>query len=214
MSVQLVNGHVLFPHRANYGELPQWERRWQNEVVDSEFGQESRFALREVPRVMIKWKVTSADIAENSQLADRILAAKKSGLACAPYWGRGSELAAIVSGSTIEIEASLWPWAQDDYCLLIDASGNFEVGQLAGVAGSTLTLTGPVARPYHSGGFVWPLIFGQFAADGLSALTARFGEATLTIVELTSPDTVGIGTPSPGPDGIGEWIIEDTFVCQ
>jgi len=137
----------------------------------------------------------------------------KNGLACAPHWGRASVLAEIVTDDQVQIEASLWPWAEDDYLILIDDDGAFEVGQIASVAGNILTLTAAVDDP-HRGPYVWPLIFGTFRIDNYGLLTSRIGAANLSISELTSPDAVTIGTASPEIDGIGGWIIGDTFIVQ
>lgn len=219
MSVELVNSHVLIAHRANYGDSPDWERKWSSDVVDSEFGEESRFAQRLVPRAMLKWTVTAAELAEQSQLADRIMAAKKLGKACAPYWGRGSELAIHASEDTATIETSFWPWAIGDYIIFIDDNGNFDVRQLDNVAGTSLTLNAPLSRLYRSGTFCWPLIFGRFNCDNMKALTQRNGEVAMSIQELTSPDAEAIGTADAPIDGIaGEnipgWIIGSTFIVH
>lgn len=214
MSVDTVNGHVLFPHRANWADRPKLSRRWENEVSDSEFGNESRYALRSVPRKVLEWTVTARDLQEQSQLVDRIVAAMNSGLACAPQWGRASELAEDVAAgdSTIEVEPTLWPWAADDYMILLDGD-EFEVAQILSVAGEILTLTAGVAGA-HVGPFVWPLFFGQFDVDNYGLISERQGSATLSIAELTSPEAVTIGTSTPEIDGIGGWIISDTFEVQ
>lgn len=213
MSVETVNGHVLFPHQANFGAAPSLDRWWETEIADSEFGQESRFGLRAVPRKVLKWDVTAQDLQEQSQLADRILAAMRSGLACAPHWGRGSVLVNRVTGVTVTIETSLWPWAADDYLIFIDDNGDYEVAQILTAVGTTITLTASVASP-HSSVYVWPLIFGRFSVDGYSLLTSRHGQATLAISELTSPESVTVGTQGPAIDGIGGWIIGDTFIVE
>lgn len=214
MSVETVNGHVLIPMRANYAQAPSTDRAWQNSVDDAEFGNESRFALRAVPRRTVRWKVTTEDIQQNARLVDQILAAKKSGLACVPFFGRGSEIAAQVTGTTLEIEPTLWPWAEDDYLILIDGEGNYDVRQVAAIVGETITLDSPVTQPYGCGLFVWPLLFGKFDCDGLSALRAELGEASMAIQELTSTESETVGVAGPPIDGIGGWIIEDTFIVQ
>lgn len=215
MSVELVNGHVLFPHRSNWSTPPDMDRSWQSNVIDSEFGDETRFSLRQFPRRTVRWYVTARDLTEQSQLADRILAAKRSGLACAPAWGRSCELAAAVTAAAVQVEPTLWPWAQGDFLLLIDDGGNHDARQVASVLGNVLTLSVPVSRPYHAGLLIWPLIFGKFVADSLQLITMRNGHATLSISELTSPDSADrLGTPGPGGEGIGFWYVEQDFVVQ
>ncbi len=183
-------------------------------IEDAEFGNESRHAMRAAPRRSVRWKVTPTDIQENAGLIDRILAAKKSGLACAPFFGRGSEIATEVSGTTLEIEPTLWTWAEGDYLILIDDAGNYDVRQVEAIAGETITLDSAVSRSYGCGLFVWPLLFGRFNCDGLNALRAEIGEASLTVQELTSAEAETVGVAGPPIDGIGGWIIEDTFIVQ
>lgn len=214
MSVELVNEHVLLPFVANYESEPAQERRWQTDLEDSEFSHESRRALRSVPRRSVSWKVTPADLQTNARLLDQILAAKKSGLACAPLFGRGSEIAVEVTGTTLEIEPTLWPWAVGDYLILIDSAGEYDVRQLEAIAAETITLDEAVSRAYGCGLFVWPLIFGKFRCDGLNALREEIGEADLSIQELTAATAETVGVAGPPIDGIGGWIIEDTFTVQ
>ena len=214
MSVATINGFVLFPHRANYGTEPTWERRWESQVADSEFGSESRTALRAVPRVMIRWGVTSRDIAEQSQLMDRIVAARRSGRACSPMWGRGSELASTVTGAAVSLEPTLWNWREGDFAFFVDDAGNFDCIEVAAVGVNSLTLLSPVSRSYHSGNYIWPLIFGRFGADNVQALTARNGQCSLSITELTSRDAETVGATTPGGEGVGSWIIEDDNEVQ
>lgn len=214
MSVELVNGHVLLPHVANYAREPEWNRAFQNEIVDSEFGAESRFALRGVSRLGLSWSVTTQDIQDDARLIDRIIAAKKTGLACSPAFGRGIKLATNVTGTAVVIAPTLWPLAQNDYVLLSNGSDAYDVRQLAAVAGVNLTLSAAVSRTYYSGTFLWPLIFGRFSCDAIDALLSEIGEASLSIRQKTSHQAATVGTADAPIDGIGGWIIDDTFIVQ
>lgn len=212
MSVEIVNGHVLLPHVANYARGPEWNRSFQNEVVDSEFGPESRFALRGVPRLGLSWSVTAQDIQEDARLIDRIIAAKKSGLACAPAFGRGIKLAANVTGTAVVIAPTLWPLAQNDYVIMSNDSISYDVRQLATIAGVNLTLNSAVSRTYPSGSLFWPLVFGRFACDALDALLSEIGEATLSIRQKTSALVATVGTAGAPINGIGGWAVNGNFV--
>lgn len=220
MSVLTINGgHVLFPHRVNTAQDPTWEKRWENQIADSEFGRESRASLRKASRLTLRWTVTSLDVAEDNQLADRILAAKKTGLAAAPLWGRGSQLAFDASGSQAILEPTLWQWRPGDWAFFLDASGNFDAALVDsldpfGVGGPVLNLATPLAGSYRAGELVWPIIMGKFSADNLSGLTPQHGQAQLSISELTSRDAAGLGAYGPQLDGVGYWIIEDTNIVQ
>jgi hypothetical protein len=213
MSVTTISGYTLFPHRANYAAQPRLDRVWTTGITDSERGQEQRIALRAVPRRMLQWTITADDLEKFSQLADRILSAAKSGRACAPLWGRGSELASDASGSTVVLTSTAWPWLAGDRLFFLDDDDGYEIATVASVAGTTLTLATPLAAT-HAGEFIWPLIFGRFSADNLGLLTSRHGQAQLTISELTSPDAATLGAEVAQIDGVGGWIIGDTFIVQ
>ncbi|HEV8523081.1 MAG TPA: hypothetical protein VGQ71_01170 [Terriglobales bacterium] len=214
MGVQTINGYVLFPHLANWTEDPTWERRWRTEVCSSEFGDESRVSFRAVPRVALRWRVTALDLVEESRLEDRLRAAKKSGKACAPWLGRSTTLAAEVTATSVQIQTPAWPFVAGDWIYLADDLRASDVRQISSVVGNTLTLSGAVSRPYPACLLVWPLLFGKFAAEDLAALTSRHGQTTISIQELTSAEAAPIGTPLPPIDGIGGWIIGDTFEVQ
>jgi hypothetical protein len=216
MSVTLVNGHVLIPLCANYSSGISRERRWTDEVCESEFGSESRFALSALARNVIGFRVTPTDVQQTSRLIDQILAASKSGLACAPFYGRGIAIATTVTAATLVIEATEYPLAVDDYLILVDDDGNYDVRQIDAIAGDTITLDSAVTsgRSYRAGSLVWPLLFGKFRCENLNALLEEAGEASITIAEQVSLQAATIGTAEPPIDGIGGWIIGNTFEVQ
>lgn len=216
MSVELVNGHVLFPNAADWTQKPKWSRAWQNVVIGAVTGQESRQALRANPRVTLSFRLTPVGIGATQMLDDRLRAAAKSGLACAPYHGRGCLIAATVlagvSGVTVN---NAWPWQAGDYFF----SGNENASDAKLVTEAeladavwTLTLDDALDFDHVAGAFAWPLLFGEFSADDLAALTPRIGAAAIKITELVSGRTAQVGavTPDAG-DGIGSMIIGEDF---
>lgn len=215
MSVELVNGHVLIPHVANYRDAPSWERRWQNEIDGSEFGNESRFGLRSIPLQSFRCKISSADLPQNSRLLGQIIAAKKSGLACLPAFGRGIEISnPVIAGETlIGVEPYSWIFSGTSYVLLMDENGNHDARQVISAFGG-IEVDSPLSRGYRGGTFLWPLVFGKFYCDGIAAMNQEIGEITVGVYEIQSPYSASIGVADPPVDGIGGWIIEDTFIVQ
>jgi hypothetical protein len=93
---------------------------------------------------------------------------------------------------------------------------NFDVLEVTGVAGLTLTLGGPVTRGYPAGAQVWPLLFGSFKMDDQeTAETSWHGEVKVSIQELTArgQEPVGNVPAAPGP-GVGGWRVGTTFVVS
>src|SRR5436190_1502696 len=101
--VTLVNDHVLFPNPADWASPPDWSRQWHNEIGTAVSGAESRHALRVQPRITLGFTITPRDVVEQGEFDDRIRAALKAGLACAPYHGRGSWLTAPAAGVAVNV---------------------------------------------------------------------------------------------------------------
>lgn len=208
-----VNNHILFPHQANWTNPPEWSRRWETEIADAVTGAESRAALRSHPLVSLAWTVTPWSLQEQAQLDDRIRAAKKSGKACAPFWGRASVLQTACNASTAVVQGTHWTWSSGNSIFFLDASNPanpiFRVRQITNVSGQTLTLDASVAHTFPAGSLVYPLLFGKFECEEISVETSRRSEARLKISEMISAASQGLGAASSG--GIGVMKLGDTF---
>lgn len=217
MSVQLVNSHVLLPHLANYKAKPRRKRRWQTGISEGVTGAESRQAFRAKPLISLAWTVTPWSLQEQTQLDDRIRAAKKSGKGCAPYWGRASILQNACNGSSAVLLSTHWNWSEDDYIFFLDATDPkhpvFNVRQVTAVVGQTLTLSSAVSQTFAAGSFVWPLLFGKFEMDGMPVANPERVGPRLKISEMLSADDQDLGS-APAPDGIGEMAIGTTLEVQ
>src|SRR6187431_2264601 len=97
---EIIDGHVLIPHRANWREQPDWQRAWRTEIGGGLVGHEARIAPRVAPRIRLSWTISARDLQDRALLEARLIAARKSGKACAPYWGRSCVLAADVTSKT------------------------------------------------------------------------------------------------------------------
>lgn len=213
MSVELVNGHVLFPNGADWSQKPKWSRAWQTAVAEAVVGRESRYALRSNPRVTLNWRVITSTVAATQMLDDRIRAAVKSGFACAPFHGRGAWCAAEAGDNEV-VANGAWRWQAGDYFfagdenasdarLIIDAA--LDVGMW------TLTLDEPL--DFDHTGFAWPLLFGKLTTPDMPALTPRVGPVRLTLSELVSGRSAQIGEVNPDVGaGIGHMIVGSTNV--
>ncbi|HWY74821.1 MAG TPA: hypothetical protein VN281_04355 [Verrucomicrobiae bacterium] len=195
--VDLVNGSVLFAHRADWQTPPTWQRTWSTGITESILGNEARAATRQNARISLTWTVAPRTLQEQSELDDRIRAALKSGNACTPYHGRGSPISADVTNVTVNLADATWPWAIGDYIFLQDDAMNWDVRQLTNVTGggATLTLGAAVSRTYPvaNGLYVFPLLFGKLSVKDVSLITNWHGEVSLTLQELTSRDAAQLG---------------------
>jgi hypothetical protein len=210
--IEIVDGHVLIPHRANWKEQPDWQRAWRTEIGGGLVGHEARIAPRVAPRIRLSWTISARDLQDRALLEARLIAAKKSGKACTPYWGRSCVLATDVTGKTVTLEATPWKWVIGDRIFLMDAAGNFDVRQVASVAANTLTLSHAVSRTYAAGLQVWPMLFGRLIADEMSAETSHRGHIRCSLQEtVASPSKAVVGIFATGT-GIGFMRIGSTFV--
>lgn len=215
--VTLVNNHVLFALDANRKVQPEWSRTGQSDVVAAVTAAESRRAVRVMPRVRLAFQISPVNLAEQIELDNCVMAAMKSGLACAPYHGRSSVLTASAAAVTSITVNNNFSWAVGDYIFLQASNGDYEVRQLtsAVLASGTWTLgfTGALTGDYSAGSMVWPLLFGQFTAEDMAARSAQYGPIKISITELISARTGQVGAlVAPGGSGIGSMIIGETFI--
>ena len=103
MSVELVNGHVLIPHAHNWRQTLAWSRRGKTSRVTGITGLEQRTALRPRPLISLTLLPAVMDANEQARLEDSVRAARKSGQAALPYWGRGQVLSGTASFVRMEI---------------------------------------------------------------------------------------------------------------
>lgn len=203
----LINDHVLFPFTPQWARRPEFSRAWQNAVEPGVLGNETRLGLRAVPRRSLTFETLNLTRPELGQLNDALLAAKKSGLACAPFHGRAATLAADTEGDFLQLVETAWTWRAGDYVFFGDSAG-FEVGRIAVVdidmGIRLLTLEDALANVYPAGAYCWPLVFGKFSGDGEDARSPSFGPARITITELVSPAAAQLGeVEAPEGEGFG-----------
>lgn len=186
MSVATLNGFVLIPHAPDWNVKPRFRREWKSRVSDSVTGAEDRISFRHLPLRGVEFQVTPFTFQEYRRLVSRILAARKSGWAAVPLWGRGSVLAAPASGDVVTLASEeAWPWASGDFAFFSNLEPGdpdaFQVREVTGVSGATLTLDQPLARTYRR--FCWPVILGRFSSEDVSTLTSRHGTLRISVLE-------------------------------
>jgi hypothetical protein len=186
MSVELVNGFVLFPHAPDWNVKPQFRREWRTSVADAVTGTEDRLNFRHLPLRGVEFQVTPFTLEEHRKLLARVLAAKKSGWAAVPLWGRGSVLASPASGDSATLASeTAWPWAADDYLFFSNLEPGdpdaYEVRQVESAATGVLTLDQTLTRTYRR--FCWPILFGRFRGDSLQILTSYHGSVRISVLE-------------------------------
>jgi hypothetical protein len=183
VSVQLVNGYVLLPNPPDWGDRLRLRREWRTTIAEGVTGAEDRASFRHLPLRGIEYGVLPLNLKEERKLLDRIVAAKRSGLAAVPFWGRGVPLAATATGSAVVLgDEDAWEWSVDDYVFFSDQDRDTcEVGQVQALSGVTLTLKAALAGTYR--GFCWPLLFGLFRCESLRILTSHHGSLRIAVLE-------------------------------
>jgi hypothetical protein len=210
--IEIVDGHVLIPHRANWREQPDWQRAWRTEIGGGLVGHEARIAPRVAPRIRLSWTISARDLQDRALLEARLIAARKSGKACAPYWGRSCVLAADVTSKTVTLEPTPWKWFVGDWIFLMDPTGEFDVREITGVAATTLTLSQAVSRTYAAGLQVWPVLFGRLIAEEIAAETSHRGHIRCSLQEIVASPSKGVVGIFATGTGIGFMRIGSTFV--
>lgn len=213
MSVATINNHVLFAQVADWRQTPEWSRVWQSDVSSAVSGKQSRNSLRAVARHSLTFLITPGDLVEQAQLDDAVRQAKKSGIAVAPFWGRGCRITGTFTGSEI-ICGRGWDWQVGDFAYVENGSG-FEVSEVTAAVYAdgewTLTLDDELTGDYTS--FVRPLLFGKFECGEMEANTPTLGPVRITISELTNSRSVQLGEiEAPGGAGIGVMIVGSTLL--
>ncbi len=193
MAVDLINNHILLPHRADWATPPTFQRAWQTDVAESILGNEARAGLRACPRISLTWMLSKRTQPEQQELDDRIRAALKNGKACAPYHGRGSLLTADCNNVTVNLADTSFGWKVNDWVFFQDDLLNYNFRQVNVVAGAVLTLGAAVSQTFPAGSMVWPILFGKLTAKDMEAVTDWHSSTSLTLQELISRDTVPIG---------------------
>lgn len=186
MSVETVNGFVLLPHAPDWNVKPQFRREWRSTITDAVTGNEDRLSCRPLPLRGVEFQVTPYSFEEYRRLLARVLAARKSGWAAIPLWGRGCALASPASGDTVQlVSEDAWAWRVDDFVFFTqldpDEPEAFETRQVKRAEGATLTLDQALSRTYRR--FCWPLILGRFNANDISTLTSRHGSIRIGVLE-------------------------------
>lgn len=208
MSSELINGHVLV------ADLPGWQRgvslmrRWRTEIEETVTGAEDRGAMREVPRLRLRYDIGTRTQVQRAELEDKLRAALKSGKAAVPFWGRASDLATDASGTSAELATTNWPWQTGDFILFLDASDLerpvHAVRQITGKTGFTLTLNSALPQAFAAGSLVWPLLFGKPEADSAALTTSRQAEVKFTLSEQ-------VGSTRAGAAGASTYLSRPVF---
>lgn len=212
--ITVINNHVLFAHRPNWGVRPSGKRSWQTEIANALPGGETRQALRAVARRSVTFTVTARTLPERVRLESRIDVAAKTGLACGPLHGRASVLAADANGNTLTLmSGGAWNWQAGDYAVLVSDDVTFDMAQVVNVDGNILTVGSNLIYNWPARATCcWPIMFGKFSAQKSNALDGVLAEQQITISEMTSGRSVMIGSLPAVAPGIDTAVIGSTLV--
>jgi hypothetical protein len=186
--IDLVTGHVLLPHQADLNTKVRWERIWKTTIGEGITGGEERVSPRPGFRRKLQYLIVPFDHIESAKLSARILAAKKSGLAAIPYFGRGSMLAAELSAATATIVPTVWNWAIGDSIFFqstdVKDFDSWDVRTITNVVGEVLTLNTAVTNgPYLAGTYCWPLLFGKLETGDINPVSNYRQGLEITVTE-------------------------------
>lgn len=209
--IELVDGHVLFHWPANWAVSPRRSRKRQGGLAVALTGAEARVAMRDVARERFEWRVTLRNVNEQAEFESAVYAAAKSGLACAPRWGRGFLLTSDASGTSIELQSGRGAkWKTGDWVFLQAHDDLYDAREVTGVVDDTLTVSA-LSREYPAGSYCWRLVFGKFESDPARLLGEDAEHAALSISEMVSRDSATIGNVAGPGTGIGAMIVESDF---
>ena len=216
--------YVLLPHLADWSTEPQLSIRWETKVSPGITGAEDRARMRGVPLHGVKWSVTSVNEREEERLEARVQAARRSGKAAAPWFGRGMTVTAAGTGSsTITVEDSPWiPSAGDWVILLSGGEGSepfYEVLEVDSVSGSVITIDGTLSTLWPGGSLCYPIISGAFQSESREMLTGEVGRWSFSVENEKPgflPASGGSSVPPVdeiyygriGLDASGAWISD------
>jgi hypothetical protein len=221
-----INGlsYVLLPHIADWSTEPQLSIRWETKVAPGITGAEDRARMRGVPLHGLKWSITPRDESEEERIEARVQAAKRSGVAAAPWFGHGMVVTSSGTGSsTIPVEASPWiPEAGDWVILLTGADASqprYEAFEVLSVASNVITVDGTFSSFWPGGSLCYQLIAGAFSAESHEMLMGDVGKWSFAIENEKPSIIAGAGTPSVeefdiyygrvGMDAAGTWITTE-----
>jgi hypothetical protein len=214
----LINNHVLLPHRANWTAPPQTSRLWETGITPGITGAEQRQALRAWGRRSLGYTVTCRSLEQRARLDAQLDSGKNSGMACAPYFGRATALAAGVAAGAGAITLANpfgWTWASGDYVALLTLGDDtiYDVHQVLSVtgAGATLNLADNLTHNWLFGENVWPLLFGVLSTDKIDVLSSWHEAVPITLTQRAAERAAQLGaTPAGAGPGVGQQVIGST----
>jgi len=171
---------VLTPSAArlwDYG--PDWSRGYEftrsfkTDIITSRNGTEQRRALRDVPRLSMRYATMLREGAGN-----HFLRAWQNKPAAIPDYGRHALTTAAASGGNTSITVAS-PWIAEGQILVLCGAVH-EMVVVDGVSGSTVSLTGALSNAWPSGSVVRPGIFGLLSGS-LNASRLRRGAKELQV---------------------------------
>lgn len=162
----------LWPYHPDWRAGFEIRRAFLTDLTTSRSNRERRRAMRDVARVSASFatNVTGDDL----QAAKHYLRAWQNKPSAVPDFSRYVATTGSSSGGSSALTIASPPaWLAADRLAVICSGGNMELVEVAGVAGSTVSLADPLASAWPSGSIVRPVIFGLLDANLRSARLTR-----------------------------------------
>ena len=180
-NIQLVSGHVLLPHQADWSAPPEVQRNWRSTVDTAQSGAEDRCSVRANPWMFLNYQVLPYNQVERYRFEARAREAIRIGKICVPYFGKG---VAVIGNPTADdteidvnqsnhwIKANTYVIVQDQIPAEFDV---FDVCLVTRVADERLIIDSGIQNDYSPNAQVWPLLFGRMMPNNFEPFNASRG---------------------------------------
>lgn len=169
----------LWPFEPDWPAGYEVTRSFLTDIATSRNGTEQRRALRDVPRLGVRFQATVSD---ERQAANHFMRAWQSKPVAMPDFARWAELTGSSSAGDSSLTISSPPaWlAQGQLAVL--CGDETELVEVDSVSGPTVALADPLANAWASGAVIRPALFGLLASQlnstritrGVAALAVEF----------------------------------------
>lgn len=155
----------IFPFRPNWAEIPTERFSWLTDSMMSYNGNETRVSLRTRPRRQLEINV--AALLEDRQYLDSVIVGMQDRRVLFPLWYERQYILSDLPAGSTEIEISTVDREYDvgGYVLIQHGLYALEVGVIASMTSSSITLDAPTGQSFPSNALVSPAYFGTFEAN-------------------------------------------------
>lgn len=154
----------LWPYEPDWRQRFRLTRSFLTDITRSRNGTERRRALRDAPRVSVGYSTIVSGAEARS--AEHFLRAAQNAPATIPDFARYALTTGSSSGGATTLTLASPPaWVAEDRHLVLCGADGLELVAVDSIAGSTITLTAPLASAWPEGSVVRPGVFGLLSGN-------------------------------------------------